>query len=249
MNKLLIVIPTYNEVQSAPQLIEDLLLLDIDIDFLIVDDGSTDQTVEACQSIDFSKHASVLNILQRGRKLGLASAYIEGFSWAISTNYKFVAQMDADGSHRPVDLALMYATQIHDDKSIVIGSRWTRGGKTEKWSIFRKILSRGGNSYARFMLSLKIRDLTAGFRIYPIEVLKGIPYREITSEGYCFQIEMSKLAVDRGFQIIEIPITFVERAYGQSKMSKKIVIEAIRNVTVWGLSKRLKFGNHSVKPR
>ena len=112
MNKLLIVIPTYNEVQSAPQLIEDLLLLNIDIDFLIVDDGSTDQTVEACQSIDLSKHASVLNILQRRRKLGLASAYIEGFSWAISANYKFVAQMDADGSHRPVYLALMYEKQI-----------------------------------------------------------------------------------------------------------------------------------------
>jgi dolichol-phosphate mannosyltransferase len=247
MNKLLVVIPTYNEVQSAPILIKGLLSLNIGLDFLIVDDGSTDQTVEACQLINLSKHTSVLHVLQRGRKLGLASAYIEGFAWAISGDYKFVAQMDADGSHRPIDLAHMYAEQIHEDKSIVIGSRWTRGGKTEKWSVFRKFLSRGGNAYARFMLSLKIQDLTAGFRIYPIEALKSIPFLEITSEGYCFQIEMTKLAVDRDIKIIEIPITFVERAYGQSKMSKKIVFEAIRNVTFWGVSEKLKIGNKSTK--
>jgi dolichol-phosphate mannosyltransferase len=245
MNTLLVVIPTYNEVHSAPILIKELLSHNLGLDFLIVDDGSTDFTVEACRSIDFTNHSSSLHVLQRGQKLGLASAYVDGFKWAITSNYSFVAQMDADGSHRPIDLAKMYAGQNHDTKSIVIGSRWIKGGRTEKWSIFRQMLSKGGNAYARFMLSLSVHDITAGFRIYPVEVLKMIPFSEITSEGYCFQIEMTKLAVEKNIRINEIPITFVERTSGESKMSKKIVFEAMRNVTIWGISDKLRIRNYS----
>jgi dolichol-phosphate mannosyltransferase len=226
-----VVIPTYNEAQSIEKLLPELLALDIDI--LIVDDSSTDGTVEVAE-----KHNSDnrISFISRPSKLGLGSAYLAGFARCLELGYEKIIQMDADGSHQVKDLIKMREVMRNNPTiDLVIGSRWIPGGKVENWAKRRELLSRTANKYSKAILATKVNDMTAGFRIYRSAILRKMNLKNIASQGYGFQIEMTREALRVGASITEVPITFIERTMGKSKMSNKIVREAIVNVTKWGL--------------
>ncbi|HBU69838.1 MAG TPA: dolichyl-phosphate beta-D-mannosyltransferase [Elusimicrobia bacterium] len=216
--KTLIIIPTYNEKENIERLLESLSAFSADI--LIVDDNSPDGTAEMVNK--FSRKDSRIKLLSRQGKLGLASAYIEGFSRAISGGYEYVITMDADLSHPPE----LIAELTRAGESFVTGSRYVKGGKITGWPFYRHILSRGANFYARTVLGLKNRDLTSGFNFISTALLKEIEYQKLSSEGYGFLIEMKYRAIKKGFSIKEIPITFTERKNGSSKLGKSIIVEA-----------------------
>jgi dolichol-phosphate mannosyltransferase len=199
---------------------------------------SPDGTAEIVESL--KKEYPDLYIIKRNGKLGLGSAYRAGFAWGLERGFKELVEMDADMSHRIRDLSKMIEVKkSFPDTSLIIGSRWINGGKTENWSKGREILSRSANLYVRFMLGMGVKDSTAGFRIYSADILRKINLRAIKSEGYSFQIEMTRAVYENGGQIVEVPITFREREQGVSKMSKKIVKEAMMLVTIWGLRRFL----------
>jgi dolichol-phosphate mannosyltransferase len=223
-NKSLVVVPTFNEIESIGRLLDGLASLPVDI--LIIDDGSPDGTADFCR-------AKGVEVISRSGKLGLGSAYRLGFKEGIDRGYQQIIQMDADGSHQIADLVKMMEWIGSED--LLIGSRWIEDGATENWSKFREYLSRGANSYANALLSLGVKDSTAGFRIYDAQLLKKMNVASIKSEGYCFQIEMTRRALACGASIGEIPITFIERAQGTSKMSFSIAAEAMFRITTWGL--------------
>ena len=234
----LVIVPTYNEAQSVHRLISSVLELLPAIHILVVDDGSPDGTANICQTIADADSSGRVHLIRRAGKQGLGSAYITGFGWGAARGYKAMIEMDADGSHRPVDLVAMVAAFDADETiDCVIGSRWMPGGKVVNWAKQREVLSRGANKYAKFMLDLKVNDITAGFRIYRTTLLAKIDFVTVVSEGYCFQIEMTRKVVALGAKIKEVPITFVEREFGVSKMSVNIVFEAMSRVTLWGLSR------------
>ena len=224
MNTSIVVIPTYNEVESIGILLDTLKLLPVDI--LVIDDGSPDGTAELCR-------AHGVEVISRSGKLGLGSAYRTGFTVALDRGYANVIEMDADGSHQVSDLVRMM--EWIGTSELLIGSRWVADGAIENWSKFREYLSKGANAYANAVLSLGIKDTTSGLRIYNADLLKRMEISTIRSEGYCFQIEMTRRAIARGGSIGEIPITFIERAHGVSKMSFAIALEAIFRITSWGL--------------
>ena len=224
MNKSLVVIPTYNEVESIGSLLDELAKLDVDI--LVIDDGSPDGTAQICE-------ANGVEVIVRAAKQGLGSAYRNGFQVALDRGYENIIQMDADGSHQVSDLVKMM--EWIGTADLLIGSRWIADGKIANWSKFREYLSRAANRYANIALSLGVADTTAGFRIYSGELLRKMDVQTIASDGYCFQIEMTRRALSRGGTIAEVPITFIEREYGVSKMSFKIALEAVVRITSWGL--------------
>ncbi|CAB4773460.1 unannotated protein [freshwater metagenome] len=226
MNNSIVVIPTYNEVESIGALLDELNLLEIDV--LIIDDGSPDGTEQICL-------AHGVEVIQRGQKLGLGSAYRVGFQTALDRGYKNIIEMDADGSHQVSDLVKMM--QWIGSADLIIGSRWVLGGRIQNWSKFREYLSKAANRYANLMLSLHVLDTTAGFRIYSAELLNKMQISTIASEGYCFQIEMTRRAIARGGSIKEVPITFIEREHGVSKMSLAIALEAVVRITAWGFAR------------
>jgi len=237
--KRLIVIPTYNELANAPILIERIFKHIPDAYILIIDDGSPDNTGEKIRELQ--KRHPGLFLLERARKSGLGSAYRTGFAWGLERGYEELIEMDADLSHRVRDLKKMIeAKELQPNTDLVIGSRWTAGGKTENWSKSRELLSRAANLYVRAMLGMGIKDSTAGFRIYSSSILKRLNLEAIKSEGYSFQIEMTRAVYKLGGKIIEVPITFRERENGVSKMSKNIVREAMLLVTIWGLKRFLR---------
>jgi dolichol-phosphate mannosyltransferase len=199
---------------------------------------SPDGTAEIVESL--KKEYPDLYIIKRNGKLGLGSAYRAGFAWGLERGFKELVEMDADMSHRIRDLSKMIEVKkSFPDTSLIIGSRWINGGKTENWSKGREILSRSANLYVRFMLGMGVKDSTAGFRIYSADILRKINLRAIKSEGYSFQIEMTRAVYQNAGKIIEVPITFREREQGVSKMSKRIVKEAMMLVTIWGLKRFL----------
>jgi dolichol-phosphate mannosyltransferase len=203
---------------------------------LVIDDGSPDGTAEIVELLQ--KEFSNLHILKRKEKSGLGSAYRLGFAWGLERGYSELVEIDADMSHRVRDLSKMIeAKNSAPETSLIIGSRWTKGGRTENWSKARELLSRSANLYVRFMLGMGVKDSTAGFRIYSADILRKIDLSAIKSEGYSFQIEMTRAVYENGGKIIEVPITFREREQGVSKMSKRIVKEAIMLVTIWGIKR------------
>jgi dolichol-phosphate mannosyltransferase len=223
MRSSLVVIPTYNEAESIGTLLVALKPLDYDI--LVIDDGSPDGTAAIVRDLG-------IEVVERKGKLGLGSAYRAGFSLAIDRGYTYIIQMDADGSHQVSDLEKMMEWIGASD--LIIGSRWVADGGIANWSKFREYLSKSANTYANLLLSLGVKDTTSGFRIYTSALLKKMELSTIRSEGYCFQIEMARRAIARGGSVAEIPITFIERAHGVSKMSAGIALEAVLRITAWG---------------
>ena len=233
-NRVLVIIPTYNEAENLNLLLPRLLELPIKV--LIVDDASIDGSTAIVR--EFNARTGRVDLLERPGKMGLGSAYRDGFARALAQGFQSIIQMDADGSHRVEDLKNMLEfSRIHTDTELVIGSRWTHGGSVQNWPKRREILSRVANLYSRIALGLKVKDNTAGFRIYQAQLLNRMNLARVSSEGYAFQIEMTREAVRVGANIAEVPILFVEREFGVSKMSSRIIREALFKVTKWGISR------------
>jgi len=223
MRSSLVVIPTYNEAESIGEILAALKPLDCDV--LVIDDGSPDGTAQIVRNLG-------IEVIERGGKQGLGSAYRTGFSIGLDRGYSYIIQMDADGSHQIVDLEKMMDWIGSAD--LLIGSRWIKDGGIANWSKLRQYLSKSANTYANLLLSLGVKDTTSGFRIYTSALLKKMEISTIRSEGYCFQIEMTRRAIARGGSVAEVPITFIERAHGVSKMSFSIALEAVLRITAWG---------------
>ena len=239
MRNRLIIVPTYNELVSAPLLVRRIFKYIPESNILVVDDGSPDKTADVIRELQ--QEFPTLHLLERKTKLGLGSAYRLGFTWGLERGYEELIEMDADLSHRVRDLKKMIeAKELQPNTDLVIGSRWVSGGKTENWSKSRELLSRAANLYVRAMLGMGVKDSTAGFRIYSSSILERLNLEAIKSEGYSFQIEMTRAVYKLGGKMIEVPITFRERENGVSKMSKNIVREAMLLVTIWGLKRFLR---------
>jgi dolichol-phosphate mannosyltransferase len=230
--KTLVVMPTFNEAKSLASTVEGLLAEVDNVDVLVVDDNSQDGTSEIADSLA-TKHTRV-RVLHRPSKQGLGPAYLEGFNYAFSNEYEIVVEMDADGSHQAKDLARLLAATAGVD--LVIGSRWVSGGSVQNWPMARLFLSRFGNLYARLMLGTKIFDMTSGFRAYRASFLKKLIATPVASQGYSFQVELAYRAARNGV-VFEVPITFVERAEGKSKMTLGIVFEALVKIQLWGIKR------------
>lgn len=238
MKDTVIAIPTYNEAETLAKQIQKLRRNVPQVDLLIIDDNSPDGTGQIADEIA-AKDGGV-RVLHRAEKAGLGQAYLAAFSWALQEGYTWVVQMDADGSHRVRDLHKLLARRFWPSKpDLVIGSRWIRGGRLEGWSRLREALSRAGNAYIAAWLNLGIGDATAGFRVYRLDFLSRLGLEDLDSRGYCFQIDMTRRAVQARGNIVEVPITFQERAAGSSKMSGAIILEALTKVTCWGINDRL----------
>lgn len=224
--KKLVIVPTYNEIENLKNLFPALMSLSEKFDVLVVDDSSPDGTGAFVTSE--SQKNSRVHLLSRPQKQGLGKAYIAGFKWGIEKGYDVLVEMDADFSHRPVDLnEILKKIETTD---VVIGSRYVPGGSTVNWGILRKIISRGGGIYSRLILGFPIQDWTGGFNAWKKEVLQKIDLDQIQSNGYSFQIELKYKASKHGFKVVEYPIVFEDRRVGQSKMSLKIVLEAFYKV-------------------
>lgn len=235
--RTLVVVPTYDERESLPGTLAGLREHVPEVDVLVVDDASPDGTGELADAIAAADPA--VHVLRRQGKGGLGAAYVAGFGWGLERGYQVLVEMDADGSHRAVDLPRLLARAAEPDRpDLVVGSRWVRGGSVVNWPWYRELLSRGGNTYVRLALGMRVKDATAGFRAYPADTLRRIDLASVESHGYCFQVDMTWRVVRTGGRVAEVPITFVERVAGVSKMSRAIVAEALTKTTVWGLSHR-----------
>ena len=231
---VLVIIPTYNESESLPGVIERLRRAVPDADVLIADDNSPDGT--GLLADELAAHDSHIHVLHRAGKEGLGKAYLAGFAWGLERGYEVLVEMDADGSHRPEELPRLLAQMPHAD--VVLGSRWVPGGSVVNWPASRRLLSQGGSLYTRMALGIPTRDATGGYRAYRASALASLDLATVESNGYCFQIDLLWRSLQRGLVVREVPITFVEREAGTSKMSNRIVREALLNVTRWGASHR-----------
>lgn len=226
--KTLVIIPTYNERDNIRGIIESVMQLQAGFHVLIIDDGSPDGTAAIVQEM-LSAYSHSLFLEQRSGKLGLGTAYIHGFKWALSRGYDYICEMDADFSHNPADLPRLVAA-CENGADVAVGSRYVKGGSIENWPLDRHIYSRGGSLYTRFITWMPVKDATAGFVCYKRAVLDDINFDEIKFVGYAFQIEMKFAAWKLGYNIVEVPITFVDRKVGVSKMNTGIVKEGILGV-------------------
>jgi dolichol-phosphate mannosyltransferase len=225
MNRALICLPTYNERENLGPIIEAILAA-AEADVLVIDDGSPDGTGRLADEI--AARQPRVKVLHRAAKEGLGKAYLAGFAWALARDYDLVLEMDADFSHDPKYLPVLLEKAREAD--LVLGSRYVPGGGTVNWGVGRRIISRGGSLYARAILGIPTRDLTGGFKCFRREVLEAIDLGSVECSGYAFQIELTYRAIRRGFRVMEVPIVFADRRVGQSKMSRRIVLEAIRKV-------------------
>lgn len=232
--RALVIVPTYNERDNIATVFERLFAASArdSVHLLVVDDASPDGTAAVVES--FTANDDAVDLMRRGAKLGLGSAYLAGFRWGLERHYDIFLEMDADLSHDPADVPRLIAA-LDGGADLAIGSRYVLGGRIENWSGTRRLLSRAGNVYARMWLRFDVADATGGFRAYRRSALEGIELETIRSEGYAFQIEMAHRIHRAGGRIVEVPITFVERAAGASKMSRHIVFEAITKVPRWAL--------------
>lgn len=232
-DRVTVVVPTYNERENLPHLTAAVLLHGYRL--LIVDDSSPDGTGEVADELAASTPG--VEVIHRPRKEGLGPAYGAGFDRALSEATRIVVQMDCDFSHNPTDIPrLLEAVEAGAD--LALGSRYVPGGDTPDWTPGRRLLSRGGNIYARLLLGLRVKDATGGFRAWRADALRKMPYLKAESSGYGFQVEMAMVAQDLGLVIKEVPIVFRDRTRGHSKMGSDIVVEAMRLVTKWGLARR-----------
>ena len=227
----LVVIPTYNEIGSIEILLTEILKSVKNLDILVVDGDSNDGTSQAVARIVNLEPR--VNLISEGAKRGLGKAYLAGFAWGLERGYERIIEMDADLSHRVIDLSSLLEAKA----DLVIGSRWIVGGGIENWSKSRELLSRIANKYVQFMLKLDVSDATSGFRVYRADLLRKIDLKRIKSEGYTFQIEMVRAARKIGAEIVEVPIIFREREFGKSKISRGIIFEALLRVSYWGLKR------------
>ena len=228
--KLLIIIPTYNEVDNIRLIIHAVFnndIKDVQCDILIVDDNSPDKTADAVKELQV-EYSDKLFLLLRVNKRGFASAYIDGFAWGIERNYDYFLEMDADFSHDPKYIMTMLENILQYD--FIIGSRNIKGGVVEGWPVWRHILSKGGSLYSRLILWCPINDLTGGYNMWRRETIMGIELEKMISKGYSFLLEKKYRAYKKGYKYLEIPILFKDRVFGNSKMSKKIFFEALMNV-------------------
>ena len=234
--RVLIVMPTYNERQNLEIIVGRIRESVPDADLLVVDDNSPDGTGDLADKL--AEADPRVQVLHRREKAGLGRAYVAGFTRALESGYDRIVEMDADGSHRPEDLPKLLATAKQADA--VIGSRYVPGGTVVNWPKSREFLSKGANLYNRIMLGVQVKDATGGFRVYRAETLRRIDLNGIESAGYCFQIDMTLRVLQAGMTIKEVPITFVERERGASKMSRTVIFEAFGRVARWGISARLR---------
>jgi len=236
--KTLVIIPTYNEIETVADQVRGVRKYAPEVDILIADDNSPDGTGQLADEL--ASNDSQIHVLHRAGKEGLGQAYVAGFKWGLERGYELLCEMDADGSHRAVDFPrLLRRAKRPDQPALVIGSRWVPGGSVVNWPVHRKLLSRSGNEYVALMLGIKVKDATAGFRVYRAETLEAIHLDEVESHGYCFQVDMTWRTLQAGGNIVEVPIQFVERTAGASKMSQAIVNEALLKTTKWGLQRIL----------
>jgi len=234
--RVLIVMPTYNERQNLEIVAGRIREAVPDADLLVVDDNSPDGTGDLADKL--AEVDSRVQVMHRTEKAGLGRAYVAGFSWALERGYDLIVEMDADGSHRPEDLPKLLA--VSEQADAVIGSRYVPGGTVVNWPKSREFLSKGANLYNRIMLGVQVKDATGGFRVYRAATLRRIDLNGIESAGYCFQIDMTLRVLQAGMTITEVPITFVERERGASKMSRTVIFEAFGRVARWGIGARLR---------
>jgi dolichol-phosphate mannosyltransferase len=233
----LVVIPTYNERENIAHVIDRLRDAQPDVAVLVVDDGSPDGTGAIADRIAADDER--VHVLHRTEKAGLGAAYLAGFAWGLDRGFSVLVEMDADGSHRPEELGRLLERSAAG-ADLVIGSRWVPGGSVVNWPWHRVLLSRGGSLYSRVVLGVRVRDLTGGYRAIRSDLLRRLVAEDIESAGYCFQVDLARRAVRAGAEVAEVPITFVERERGESKMSGGIVVEALVRVTSWGAARMLR---------
>ena len=235
LGRILVIIPTYNERENLERIVSRTRDSVPEAHIVVADDNSPDGTgdiADALVAIDDHIH-----VLHRAGKEGLGAAYLSGFAWAIDQGYDVLVEMDADGSHQPEQLPKLLAALRNAD--VVLGSRWVNGGSVVNWPKHREFLSRGGNLYTRAMLGIPLHDATGGYRAFRADALRTLDLSDVESKGYCFQVDMAWRAVRSGLRVVEVPIEFVERELGDSKMNQKIVTEALWRVTQWGAADKL----------
>ena len=238
LGRILVIIPTFQERENLALIVGRVRASVPTAHVLVADDNSPDGTGKVADEL--ASDDDQVHVLHRAAKEGLGAAYVAGFEWALDEGYDVIVEMDADGSHQPEQLPrLLDALETAD---VVLGSRWVPGGEVSNWPKSREFLSRGGNMYTRVVLRLPLRDATGGYRAYRAKVLRAFDLTTVRSQGYCFQVDLAWRSWRRGYRVVEVPITFVERVLGASKMSRRIVFEALWRVTLWGLRDRLHLG-------
>ncbi|AYG84120.1 Polyprenol monophosphomannose synthase [Streptomyces hundungensis] len=234
LGRALVIIPTYNEAENIKPIVARVRAAVPEAHILVADDNSPDGTGKFADEL--AAQDEQVHVLHRQGKEGLGAAYLAGFRWGIEHDYGVLVEMDADGSHQPEELPRLLTALKGAD--LVLGSRWVPGGRIVNWPKYREYISRGGSTYSRLLLGVPIRDVTGGFRAFRRETLEGLGLEEVASAGYCFQVDLARRAVGAGYHVVEVPITFVERERGDSKMSNDILVEALWRVTAWGVGSR-----------
>ncbi len=232
--RIVMVLPTYDEAENLRWIVGRLLAAQPGLDVLVVDDQSPDGTGDIAD--DLARDDTRVHVLHRTAKGGLGAAYLAGFAWALDRDYDVVGEMDADGSHQPEQLQRL--VDALPDADLVIGSRWIPGGSVVNWPLHRELLSRGGNLYVRLLLGIDVRDATAGFRLFHRATLERIDLAQVRSTGYVFQTDLVSRTLQAGLRVVEVPIEFVERVRGESKMSGAVATESLKRITTWGLRER-----------
>jgi dolichol-phosphate mannosyltransferase len=231
----LVIIPTYNEAENIKKIVGRVRSAVPEAHVLVADDNSPDGTGKLADEL--AADDENVQVLHRKGKEGLGAAYLAGFRWGLEHGYGVLIEMDADGSHQPEELPRLLTALKGAD--LVLGSRWVPGGRVVNWPKSREFISRGGSLYSRVLLDVPIRDVTGGYRAFRRETLEGLGLGEVASQGYCFQVDLARRAVKAGYHVVEVPITFVERELGDSKMSRDILVEALWRVTTWGVGERV----------
>ncbi|MEE4488960.1 polyprenol monophosphomannose synthase [Streptomyces sp. BE230] len=234
LGRALVIIPTYNEAENIKPIVSRVRAAVPEADILVADDNSPDGTGKLADELAATDDQ--VHVLHRKGKEGLGAAYLAGFRWGMDHEYGVLVEMDADGSHQPEELPRLLTALKGAD--LVLGSRWVPGGRVVNWPKSREMISRGGSTYSRLLLGLQTRDVTGGYRAFRTETLQGIGLDEVASQGYCFQVDLARRAIEAGFHVVEVPITFVDREVGDSKMSRDILVEALWRVTAWGVTTR-----------